>query len=395
MLNGTQLLARAQGFAPWLSGIYRDLHRMPEVAFHEVNTHRYLRARLDELGIPFLAPQENVTIGLIEGGGPGACVGLRCDTDALPVQEETGLPFASQNPGVMHACGHDGHMALGLGAARLLLEHKSEWAGRVKLIFQPAEEGENGADIVVNSGLVDDVDVFFAIHLWSPFESGTLHVSPIVVSAAVNMFLLRVVGRGGHGATPEKCADALVAGAAIVSALQTVVARGTSPMEPAVLTVGSFHAGTAGNIIAPEAVLKGTLRSVNEKTRQSLERQVERIARGVAEAHGCTVEITNRRLSDVVLNTPRTADLARECALTLVSEDRVLPQRTMMLGDDFANYARIAPICYAQVGIADEAKGTCAAHHNGHFRIDEDMLPLSAAWMASFAARAGETWLNT
>ena len=295
----------------------------------------------------------------------------------------------------MHACGHDGHMALGLGAARLLMAHRDEWAGRVKLVFQPAEEGENGADKVLDTGLVDDVDIFFAIHLWSPFKTGTLHISPITVSAAVNMFLLRVVGRGGHGATPEKCADAVVAGAAIVNALQAVVARGTAPVEPAVLTIGSFHAGTAGNIIAPEAVLKGTLRSLNEETRRSLEDQVERIARGVAEAYGCTVEITNRRLSDPVRNGHRAAELARECALALVPEDRVQPQRTMMLGDDFANYARIAPICYAQVGIADEAKGTCAAHHNGHFKIDEDMLPLSAAWMASFAARAGETWLNT
>ena len=387
-----ELLARAEALAPWLSETYRALHRRPELAHQERETNAYLRARLDELGIPYRAPADNITVALIEGGGEGPCVGLRCDTDALPVREETGLPFASEREGVMHACGHDAHMTIGLGAARLLRENRDRWRGRAKLIFQPAEEGERGADEVIRTGLVDDVDVFFAIHVWSPYGSGTLHAAPVKVSAAVDMFTIRVSGRGGHGATPEQCADALVAASALVGALQTAVSRGVSPMEPAVITIGSFHAGSVGNIIAQEAELKGTLRALDEATRCRLEAQLERIAHATAEAHGCVATVENIRVSDVVENDEKAAAIARACALRLAPAEKVGGQSAMMLGDDFANYTRIAPGCYAQVGIADEAAGTCAAHHNGRFRVDERVLPLSAAWMAAFVRACGEEW---
>ncbi|MBO4298348.1 MAG: amidohydrolase [Clostridia bacterium] len=392
MMNEKELLRQAESMKPWLVECYQALHRRPEPPLHETATHRWLRNRLDELGVEYLAPAENITIGLLDSGRPGACVGLRCDTDALLVQEETGLPFASENPGVMHACGHDAHMTAGLGAARLLSAHRDEWRGRVKLIFQPAEEAEGGADLVIATGLVDDVDVFFGLHVWSPYETGTLHVAPVAVSASVDMFSLRVSGRGGHGATPEKCADAVVAGAAVVSALQTVVSRGLSPMQPAVLTIGSFHAGTAGNIIAQEAELRGTLRALDEDTRRRGVALLERTAAAAAQAFGCAATLVNRRVSDVVINDGRAAQIALECARELVPAERIGGQRPMMLGDDFANYSAIAPGCYVQVGIASEEKGTCAAHHNGCFRVDEDVLPVCAAWMAAFAMRSGECW---
>ena len=387
-----ELLARAEALAPWISQAYRALHRRPELAHRERETNAYLRARLDEMRIPYFAPADNITVAMIEGDGDGPCVGLRCDTDALPVREETGLPFASEREGVMHACGHDAHMAIGLGAARLLSESRGQWRGRAKLIFQPAEEGECGADEVIRTGLADDVDVFFAIHVWSPFESGTLHAAPVKVSAAVDMFTVRVSGRGGHGATPEKCADAIVAASALVGALQTAVSRAVSPMEPAVVTIGSFHAGSVGNVIAQEAELKGTLRALDEDTRRRLEAQLKHIAQATAAAYGCEAAVEIARVSDVVCNDARAAAIARACALRLAPEDKVGGQSAMMLGDDFANYGRIAPGCYAQVGIADEAAGTCAAHHNGRFRVDERVLPLSAAWMASFVCACGEAW---
>lgn len=392
MLNEQMILADAAGLQAYVQMVYRDLHRHPEVAHQEIWTNQYLRQELDHYGIAYLAPAPNITIAIIDSGNPGAVVGLRCDTDALPVQEETGADFASLIPGKMHACGHDGHMAIGMGVARLLSHRKGEWQGRVKVIFQPAEEGEDGSDQVIATGLVNDVDVFFGLHLWSPFESGTLHAAPITVSAAVNMFQVRVTGKGGHGATPEKCADALVAGAEMISALQTIISRRLSPMEPGVLTIGSFHAGSVGNIIAQEAVFKGTIRTLNEETRKLAEDSLAEITGHIAAMHHCTVEIENIRVSDAVINDPRATEIALDCARKLAPADKICGQKTMMLGDNFANFGVIAPYCYVQVGIADEKKGTHFAHHNGHFAIDEDVLPLSVAWMAAACMRSGAEW---
>ncbi len=392
MLTEGEILKEARSMKGDMTAVYRHLHRHPEVAHKERQTNLYIRKELDDMGVSWLAPADNITIAVLDSGIEGATVGLRCDTDALPVKEETGLPYASETEGVMHACGHDAHMAIGLGAISILKRHPGEWRGRVKAIFQPAEEGENGADQVIATGLVDDVDVFFAIHVWSPYESGTLHVAPVAVSAAVNMFTIRLRGKGGHGATPERCADAIVAGASLVTSLQTVVSRAVSPMEPAVLTIGSFHGGTAGNIIAQEAVLKGTIRTLREETRAKASESLKRYAENTAHMYGCEAEVEDIRVSDVVRNDPRAAKVVEECARRLVSADAVGTQQTMMLGDDFANYGRIAPYCYAQLGIADSEKRTDYAHHSGSFRTDEDALPLGTAWMASVAARLGSEW---
>ena len=380
------------GILPRIVEIRRELHRHPEVAHQEIWTNRFIRAELDRLDIPYLCPADNITIAIVDSGKPGATVGLRCDTDALPVQEETGLDYASEIPGVMHACGHDAHITIGLGAARALRENVQHWCGKAKVIFQPAEEGEAGSQDVIGTGLVDDVNVFFGIHVWSPYPSGQIHVAPTTVSATVDMFRVVIRGKGGHGATPEKCCDAVVAGSALVMALQTIVSRRISPIDPALLTVGSFHAGTAGNIIAPEAEIKGTFRSLRQEVRQSIYEGLVQLSHQIAQSYGCTAEVHNRRLSDAVINDPRAAEIARQCASELVGEGNVQPQHAMMLGDDFADYGAIAPYCYGQVGIADAAKKTDYAHHNGRFCVDEDVLPLSAAWMALCAMHYGQDW---
>lgn len=392
MLTEEEILREARSMKGDITAAYRHFHRHPEVAHKEQQTNLHIRKELDDMEVLWLAPADNITIAVLDSGAPGATVGLRCDTDALPVMEETGLPYASEAEGVMHACGHDAHMAIGLGALKILKNHPGEWRGRVKLIFQPAEEGENGSDQVIATGLVDDVDVFFAIHVWSPYESGTLHVSPVAVSAAVNMFTVRLTGRGGHGAMPEKCADAIVAGASLATSLQTVVSRAVSPMDPAVLTIGSFHGGTAGNIIAQEAVLKGTIRTLREETRAKASETLRRYAMDTAHMYGCEAQVEDIRVSDVVRNDPRAAEIALGCARKLVPACFVGGQQAMMLGDNFANYGRIAPYCYAQLGIADKEKQTDHAHHSGRFRVDEDVLPLGAAWMASAAVRFGSEW---
>lgn len=384
-----QLKAAALAMEESILADYRALHLHPAVAHHEQETHRYLRTRLTEMGISFLAPTDQITIAVLDSGAPGAVVGLRCDTDALPVQEETGCAFASRVPGVMHACGHDGHMAMGLAAVKILSENR-DWKGKVKVIFQPAEEGENGAGEVIATGLVNDCDVFFGVHLWSAYATGHFHASASVTSAAVDMFEIRVKGKGGHGASPEKCHDAIVAAAEIVSSVQTIVSRAVSPLDPALITVGSFHAGTVGNIIAGEAVLKGTIRTLRADTRGMIQQAMKERVNTIAALHGCTGEWINRGLSGAVQNDPRATALARRCAISLMGEVR--EQETAMLGDDFADYGAIAPYCYLQIGIADEKKGTHYAHHNSHFAIDPAMLAPGAAWLAACAATAGTEW---
>lgn len=370
--------------------IYQHLHQYPEVAHREQGTNRYIRDLLEKWGIPYLAPADNITIALADSGKEGAMVGVRCDTDALPVTEETGLPYTSKNPGVMHACGHDGHIAMGLAAAKMLQDHKDRWQGKVKFIFQPAEEGEDGASEVLETGLVQDVDVFFGVHLWSAYASGGLHASRTVTSAAVDMFEIRVRGKGGHGASPEKCRDAIVAASQIVTALQSIVSRRVSPLDPALITIGSFHAGTAGNIIAEEAVLKGTFRTLRADTRRLITETIGEMVENIAKIHECEGQFINYPLHTAVNNDGRAAELARRCAIGLIGEVR--DEQTSMLGDDFSAYGQIAPYCYLQIGIADEKKGTHYAHHNSHFSIDPDMLPLGAAWLAATAALAGEEW---
>ncbi len=384
-----EFLKKATEMAPHLTELYRDFHRHPETACHEVETNRRIRHELDRLGVPYLAPSDIITIAVIEGGNPGAVTGIRCDTDALCVTEQTGLPYASENEGAMHACGHDAHITAGLGCAALLCDMRDRLCGTLKIIFQPAEECAGGADMVIATGLVDDVEVFFGIHVWSAFPLGEFRVSATTVSAAVDMFTVTIRGTGGHGATPNLCADALVAGADLVNSLQYIVSRALPPTEPAVVTVGSFHSGHSYNVIAGEAVLSGTVRTVTAAARDKAEAMISETAAAVAAYHGCTAEVSYTRTHGAVTNDAHAVAVAFGAADGIVSAEKRGPQVLRMLGDDFSSYGAIAPYCYAQVGITPE--GTEAIpHHNNRFTVDESVLPLCAAWMASFAARAGE-----
>lgn len=387
----TELLSLAKKNAPHLSELYREFHRHPETAYHEVETNRRIRRELDRIGVGYITHGDVLTIAVIEGAMPGAVVGIRCDTDALAVIEETGLPYTSENKGVMHACGHDAHITTGLGCAQLLHGMREKLSGKIKIIFQPAEEGAGGAEETLKTGLVDDVDVFFGIHVWSAFPLGEFHLSAMTVAASVDMFTIAIHGRGGHGATPELCADAVAAGADLVSSLQYIVSRTLPATEPAVVTVGSFHGGSAGNIIAGEAELKGTVRAITEESRNLAESKLRETAEAVANYHGCTAEVIYKRVNDMVKNDARAVELAKEAASGIVSPEAIGPQVLRMLGDDFSSYGKIAPYCYAQVGITPEGAEPIP-HHNGRFVVDESVLPLCSAWMASFALHAGQKW---
>jgi len=387
----TELLIKAKKSADRLTDLYRRFHRHPETAFNEIMTNRLIREELDRIGVEYYAPSDILTVAVIRGELPGAVVGIRCDTDALAVAEQTGLPYASENEGCMHACGHDAHITAGLGCAAILQEKKAEFAGTVKIIFQPAEEGAAGADYTIAAGLCDDIDVFFGIHVWSAFSLGEFHVSATTVTAAVDMFTIKIHGKGGHGATPNLCCDAIAAGADLINSLQYIVSRALPPTEPSVVTIGSFHAGHAGNIIAGEAELMGTVRTVTKASRDRAENVLRKTAESVAMYHGCTAEVIYTSSHGEVTNDRRAVEFAVEAAEGLVPAEKIGPQVLRMLGDDFSAYSRIAPYCYVQVGITPEGAEPIP-HHNGNFKVDESVLPLCAAWMASFAFLAGEKW---
>ena len=381
-------LSEAQALEGEMRAFFEDLHRHPEPSHFENRTNQRVREQLRAHQIDMLCPKDNITIAVIRGAKPGKTVGLRFDTDALQMQELCDVPYKSETDGLMHGCGHDAHTTCGVFVSRLLKAHADALCGTYKIIFQPAEEGEHGADEVIATGLVSDVDAFYGLHVWSLYPTGTLHATPGGIWAEPDMFKVTIHGKGGHGATPEVCVDAITAGAAVVQSLQTIVSRFISPMDSVVVTVGSFHAGTRCNIIAQDAVLEGTLRAFDDDVHRRLLEHFRRIITDVSAAYGCTAEIEINKVAGVVVNDEALCRIANECAAELVPPDRIQPQHPCMLGDDFASYRAIAPSCFVQVGMLAPEKDCCYAHHHGMFKVDEDVLPLCAAWMAAMAARA-------
>ena len=376
-------LRAAEAEKQYVCEMYRVFHKIPERSRFEVKTNRLIREELESMGVFYHAPKDNITIAVIEGEKPGPVVALRADTDALQLSEETGLPFQSEHDGMMHACGHDGHIAIALGCARILSGMRKEIKGTVKIIFQPAEEGEMGAEAVIETGLVNDVNAFFAIHLWSPYETGEMRVAPRGVAASTDMFKICIHGRAGHGAMPELCIDTVTCASQLVMNLQLIASRFSSPFQPVVVTVGSFHAGTRCNIIAGEAELEGTIRTFDPEVYQQVHEHFDRIVKDTCSANRCTYEIHNVKACDVTWNDDKLCDLALQCAKNLVPESEAGLDKPFMLGDDFGEYRRIAPICYMKVGIRNEAIGAVHAHHHPCFRVDEDALPRAVAWMLS------------
>ena len=284
-------LSEAHALEGEMRAFFEDLHRHPEPSHFENRTNQRVREQLRAHQIDMLCPKDNITIAVIRGAKPGKTVGLRFDTDALQMQELCDVPYKSETDGLMHGCGHDAHTTCGVFVARLLKAHADALCGTYKIIFQPAEEGEHGADEVIATGLVSDVDAFYGLHVWSLYPTGTLHATPGGIWAEPDMFKVTIHGKGGHGATPEVCVDAITAGAAVVQSLQTIVSRFISPMDSVVVTVGSFHAGTRCNIIAQDAVLEGTLRAFDDDVHRRLLEHFKRIITDVSAAYGCTAEI--------------------------------------------------------------------------------------------------------
>ncbi|MBR1408692.1 MAG: amidohydrolase [Clostridia bacterium] len=364
-----------------LTAFFKDLHAHPEVSGSEFRTTGKLREALEEAGVRILP--SGLQTGLVaEVGGlrPGRVIGLRCDIDALPVCEESGLAYASQNEGVMHACGHDFHASALLGAALLLKEREKELCGTVRLVFQPAEEYGNGAQAVIATGLTADVQEFYALHTYPPFPAGTLGIKEGPVMAAPDAFHIRIRGKGCHGAQPHKGISPVPAAAALTLALQSATGLVVDPFSPAVVTVTHLAAGNTWNVVPEAALIEGTVRTLREADRTALRGRIAAAASACAGAYGCTARFEWEAGSAAVVNDPVLCAAARDIALSMgFAVDR---QEDTMSSEDFSDYLKSAPGVFIRVGTGGE-------YPNHHPRFTADPAALWPA--AQFLARLAET----
>jgi amidohydrolase len=377
------LSADVLALEPELVALRRDLHQHPELAFQEKRTAAAVARFLDGHGLRIRTGVGRT--GLVAETGTGSpTILLRVDMDGLPIQEEAKAPYASREPGRMHACGHDGHTAIGAAAARLLAQRQTK--GRVRVLFQPAEEGEGGAQAVIADGVMDGVDLAVGIHLWNELPVGSIGVKAGPLMASVDRLRIVIRGQGGHGAIPHKAADPIVAAAHVVTALQTIVSRETAPVDAAVVTIASIRAGDAFNVIPDDATLTGTIRTFDPDLRRSMPDRLTRIAQGVASALRCRAEVEVRPGNPAVINDPNVADLCRRAASRVVGEANVVPPTPTMGGEDMACYFERAPGCMVFIGSSNAARGLTHPHHSPHFDFDEEALGIGTAFLAEVAA---------
>jgi amidohydrolase len=363
----------------------RTIHRRPELGFEENATAALVEAELDGLGIEHRRVTKTGVVGVLRGARSGRVAALRADMDALPVAERSGEPFASERPGLMHACGHDAHTAMLLGAAHVLAPHRESLAGTVVFIFQPAEEGPGGAEPMIEQGALDEphVDAIAMLHVDIRLETGAVSVTPGPVNASADELEIVVRGKGGHGAYPHTATDAVPASAAIVLALQNIASRETDPLESVVVTIGTINGGYRNNVIADEVRMTGTLRAHDPHLREQLEARVRRVAEGVAAAYNTRAEVNVIYGYPPVVND---AALAQRFAGYLQEEGlRVEALRPTMGAEDFAYFAQRVPGVLVRLGVRNEAEGIVHPLHGPEFRLDERALPIGVRTLASFA----------
>ena len=385
-MTQTDIRADASSLRQQLVAWRRDFHRHPELALQEHRSAKIIAEELRELGYEVDTGVAGTgVVGLLEGTETGPVVLARFDMDALSILEENETEYASQHEGVMHACGHDGHMAIGLGVATLMARYRERLRGTLKVMFQPGEEGARGGPLMVEAGVLENPrpEVFLAAHVWNELPVGTVDVTRGAVMAAADKWGCRVQGKGGHGATPHLAIDPIVAAAQIVTGLQTVVSRSVSPLDTAVVTVGSFRGGEAFNVIPDSVDLSGTIRTYDEQVREDVVGRLRQVIERGAAAHAASADLQVEYLTPAVVNDPDLVQLVRAAAETIVGADAVTSGRRTMGSEDAAYFMREVPGCYFFLGSANPEKGLDAPHHNPHFDFDEDVLPVGVAVMTA------------
>jgi len=354
--------------------IRRDLHRIPEPAYTEKKTSKYIADYLKKEGLQVKTgiAKYGVT-GLFDTGVSGKTLLIRADMDALPIEEETGLFFSSTHKGAMHACGHDGHMAMVMGAALVLKELKHKLRGKIKFLFQPAEEGPGGAKPMISEGVMENPKVDYSIgcHLWPALSEGYIGVKDGPLMAAMDRFDLKIIGKGGHGAMPHLCIDAIDVGAQVINALQRIVSRSMDPLKPSVVTIGSFHAGTTFNVIAGEARMSGTTRTFDRDIWKSWPLRVEKVIKGVCDSMGASYELKYTQGYPPTINNPEITMIVKKCAQKVAGENHVIEPDPTMGGEDMAFFLEQSKGCYFFLGVGREGS---APLHNSKFDFNEEIL---------------------
>ena len=354
----------------------RFMHQNPELSFKEVKTAEYIKEKLLSFG---LEVKTNIgghgLIGILEGDQAGKTIALRADFDALPIHDEKEVSYKSQNPGVMHACGHDGHTAALLGTAKALSQFRQQMKGKVVFIFQPAEETPpGGAKFMIEDGVLDGVDYVFGAHLHSKTPLGKISVGEGYQMAAVDKFAIHIQGKGGHGARPQDAVDSIVIGSDIVSSLQKIVSRGVNPLQSAVVTIGVFQSGSAFNVIADKAILEGTVRTFDSDIRKQVEKQIYGIVEGITSAFGATYTIDYLNGYPALYNHPEETEIVRTLLIEQFSEENIIEIETSMGAEDFSYFLLEKPGTYFKVGSQNEDEATHYPHHHPKFDFDERAL---------------------
>jgi amidohydrolase len=389
-----QIRSAAEAVAPDVIAVRRELHAHPELSSREDQTGRLVAERLEALGLEVRYPVAKTgVVGVLRGGRPGGVVALRADIDALPIQETNDVPYKSQVPGVMHACGHDAHTAILIGVAEILAGLRERLPGTVVFLFQPAEEGapegeEGGAALMVKEGALDNpkVEAVFGLHVGGWADVGQMGFSPGPIFASSDTFTITVAGHTVHGAEPHRGLDPIPVAAEMVQALQLIVTRQIDGRQPRVLTIGRIQGGTRFNIIADEVVMDGTLRTHDAEVRATIKERMARTVKGVALAHGTTA--TLRFLDEgnpPTVNDAALAAMARPALERVFGPDGVIDVEPLMVAEDFPYYGEKAPYFYFELGTRNEAKGIASVNHTATFDVDEDALPLGVAALATLA----------
>ncbi|HET7578324.1 MAG TPA: M20 family metallopeptidase [Bacillales bacterium] len=354
----------------------RHLHEHPELSFQEEETARFVFDTLQSFGnIELSRPTKTSVVGRIIGNRPGKVLAIRADMDALPIEEKNTFEFASKNPGVMHACGHDGHTAMLLGTAKILSQMKDQINGEVRLLFQHAEELQpGGAEEMVNAGVMDGVDNVIGIHLWSPLELGKIGIVYGPMLAGPDMFNITIKGKGGHAALPHQTVDSIAIAAQVVSNLQHIVSRNTDPLDNLVVSVTKFIGGTTHNVIPGTVDICGTVRSFKAELRESVPKTMERIVKGITDAHEAEYEFYYEKGYRPVINDDQVTKVVEETVREVFGEEAIEPMGPNMGGEDFSAFQQKAPGTFILVGARNEEKGIVYPHHHERFTVDENSL---------------------
>ena len=352
----------------------RDFHMHPELGYEEERTSKIVEEHLREWGYTI----KRVGTGIIADIGNGEKkIALRADMDALPVQEENDVPYKSRTPGKMHACGHDAHTAMLLGAAKIIAEHKEELPNKVRLIFQPAEEGGNGALKMIEGGGLEGVDAIFGLHVWMELASGIVGIREGPVMAGVGRFDVEIEGKGGHGASPHETIDPVPIAAQAILAFQTIISRNLNPLESGVVSVGAIKGGEAFNVIPERVYVNGTYRFFTQETKKLIEKRIEEVLKGIVLANNASYKLKIKEVAPPTINDPQMASLAKRVAQKLELKVEEVPKS--MGSEDFAFYLQKVPGAFIALGIKNEEKGIIYPHHHPKFNVDEEVLPLGTA----------------